>query len=75
MVAALFLGACSNPAPVKRNINLTGFPPAFQDGYADGCHSATAVLRRPRNDVRLAKDTQYANGWRDGFDICGKQKK
>jgi hypothetical protein len=75
MAAAAFLIACSSPAPVKRNVNLTGFPPAFQDGYADGCRAATSVLRRQRNEARLANDAQYARGWRDGSDICGKQKK
>jgi hypothetical protein len=61
---------CLNPAP---KINLTGFPPAFRDGYTDGCQSARPGALKRRDETRFAQDTQYAMGWRDGNDICRKR--
>jgi hypothetical protein len=54
-------------------VNLAGFPPAFRDGYADGCQSAKPFAAKHRDDARYARDTQYASGWRDGYDICRKR--
>jgi hypothetical protein len=54
-------------------VNLNGFPPAFQDGYADGCQSAKTGAALKRDAARYANDRQYAMGWRDGFDICRKR--
>jgi hypothetical protein len=69
----LSLPACSPtasraPAPA---VNLAGFPPAFKDGYADGCQSARSARRR--DEQRFAEDRQYAAGWRDGFDVCKRE--
>ena len=58
-----------SPRPAPRpNVNLTGYPPAFQDGYSDGCASARAA--RKRDETRFKSDVQYAQGWRDGNSIC-----
>ncbi len=54
--------------PPKANVNLSGYPPAFQAGYADGCGSAGAA--RKRDETRFTTDGLYAQGWRDGYDIC-----
>jgi hypothetical protein len=54
-----------SPAP---NVNLSGYPPAFQAGYADGCASARSA--RKRDETRFKADVHYAQGWRDGNDIC-----
>ena len=56
------------PAP---KVNLSGFPPAFQAGYADGCESASG--RQRRDEERFATDRQYASGWRDGLDSCRRR--
>ena len=53
---------------------LAGYPPAFQDGYADGCDSARRAIGKTRDDDRFEKDAMYATGWRDGFDICSEKK-
>ena len=55
------------PAP-RPNINLTGYPPAFQEGYTDGCASARSARRR--DEARFKSDVQYAQGWRDGNSVC-----
>ena len=73
ILAAALLGACAAPKPPPPNVNLTGFPPAFRDGYADGCRSAKPGAARRRDESRFAQDAQYASGWRDGYDICRKR--
>lgn len=69
--AVAILSACASPAPTGANVNLAGFPPAFRSGYADGCSSATATTKK--DTARFRTDTQYAQGWRDGFDICKRR--
>jgi hypothetical protein len=70
----------STPAPTTRpptaaspGINLTGYSPAFRAGYADGCSSVDAAARR-RDDARFKAEPDYAQGWRDGNDICKRKK-
>jgi len=56
------------PAP---KINLSGFPLAYRQGYADGCASATGPQRRDAE--RFAKDSDYNLGWQDGIGLCKKR--
>jgi hypothetical protein len=66
---ALMAGCANQPAPAPQSrINLSGYPPAFRDGYADGCASADAA--RKRDEARFKSDSNYATGWRDGYSIC-----
>ena len=66
---ALMAACASQSVPVPQSkINLSGYPPAFRDGYADGCASVDAARRR--DDVRFKSDANYATGWRDGYSIC-----
>lgn len=70
LVAVLLLAAACAPAPQKEpDINLAGYPPAFQEGYLDGCNSARRG-RTIRDEARFKSDSQYSAGWRDGHDIC-----
>jgi len=73
LVLVALLGACVSPKPPPPKVNLGGFPPAFRDGYADGCQSAKPGASRRRDETRFGQDTQYAMGWRDGYDICRKR--
>ena len=59
------------PAPAPA-INLSGYPPEFRQGYADGCASVNAA--RQRDEARFKSDANYALGWRDGYDICRRRK-
>lgn len=75
---ALLLAACasgplpsSSPNPPAPNVNLSGYPLAFRQGYADGCASAKG--RQLRDEARMKGEAQYALGWRDGKDICGRR--
>lgn len=52
-----------------------GYPPAFADGFQDGCGSgrqaAGAIGGVYRKDVpRDVKEPLYAKGWNDGFRQC-----
>jgi hypothetical protein len=58
-------------ASAGANANLSGFPPEFRQGYADGCASAKGP--RVRDEARNREQPQYASGWRDGFDICRRR--
>jgi len=73
---ALLVASCAQ-APVAEQkpsgppVNLTGYSPAFREGFNDGCNTARGKLRR--NDHRYAEDTQYAQGWADGRSMCAKR--
>lgn len=61
------------PARPLPNVNLSGYPPAFKEGFRDGCDSFRGTYRRDAN--RYAKDNDYTIGWQDGFSICRRQGK
>lgn len=54
------------------NVNLSGYPPAFKDGFRDGCDSLRGSYRR--DGARFGKDNDYTLGWHDGYSICGRQQ-
>jgi hypothetical protein len=76
-LALALLSACSEPAPkpAEAPVNLAGFPPAFKEGYMEGCDSARRGGTPRRDAKRYAEDPQYAAGWRDGLDMCKANKK
>lgn len=51
-----------------------GYPPAFADGYQDGCvsgrHAVGALGDFIKNVPRYLKEKQYSTGWDDGFNQC-----
>ncbi|MBI2297178.1 MAG: hypothetical protein HYU76_14335 [Betaproteobacteria bacterium] len=69
----LLLGACAETEPKGRHVNLSGFSPAFQQGYAEGCGSASSRSVR-RDESRYKTDFDYMQGLNDGFSICAKRK-
>jgi hypothetical protein len=78
----LFAGCASAPGPsipptpskpVAPAVNLTGYSPAFRAGYTDGCASVGETTRK-RDEPRFKADPDYAQGWRDGNDICKRRK-
>ena len=73
LMALTMLAACAAKQSTQReNINLSGFPQAFKDGYADGCASVRGPMKR--DSARFKSDPQYARGWRDGSDICRRRQ-
>lgn len=52
-----------------------GYPLPYADGFDDGCHSGKkaggSMFDQFKKDVdRFGEDTQYAQGWSDGFRQC-----
>jgi len=72
LVTTLALAACGS---VRETMIERGFPPAYADGYADGCSSGKAaaggLFDTTRKDTtRYDSDRQYAQGWDKGFQQC-----
>jgi hypothetical protein len=71
-VPAIAAPPAAAPRPLP-NVNLSGYPPAFKEGFRDGCDSFRGKERRDPN--RFNKDNNYTIGWQDGFSICRRQGK
>jgi hypothetical protein len=74
LLAITLLCACTAQKK-EPNVNLGGYPPEFRAGYVDGCESAKRTAGQKRDEQRFKREPQYATGWRDGFDICSKQRR
>lgn len=73
LLTVLVVVAACAPAPQKEpNVNLGGYPPAFRDGYLDGCNTARRG-KSVRDESRFKSDPMYTAGWRDGHDICSRE--
>ncbi len=65
----------SEPAPKAQppkpaDLNLTGFPVAFREGYTP----AAAATAERRDETRYKADMNYKMGWDDGNSVCAKGK-
>ena len=72
LVAAVALAGCGS---VEETMLDRGFPPAYAEGYADGCASgkeaAGGLFAEARKDERrYDSDSQYTRGWNEGFEEC-----
>jgi hypothetical protein len=72
LIATLVLAACGS---VKDAMLERGLPPAYAEGYDDGCSSgkeaAGGLFAETRKDSdRYGTDDQYTQGWSDGFEKC-----
>ena len=72
LLLAIASGCTTPPQKKEPNVNLAGYPPEFRAGYLEGCDSARKHSTK-KDEKRYKSDAQYAAGWRDGYDICGKQ--
>ncbi len=75
LIAALALAACGS---VKQTMIERGFPPAYAEGYDDGCASgkeaAGGLFAETRKDIkRYGSDEEYSQGWNDGFEKCRRE--
>lgn len=61
----------ANQEPPPPNVNLTGFPLPYRQGYADGCASAKGSERK--DAARFGADPNYRTGWQDGLALCKKR--
>ena len=58
------------PPSTRPTYNLAGYPPAFKDGYIDGCETAKKSTYGLKDEQRFTEDNQYRNGWKDGYNLC-----
>lgn len=61
----------ANREPPPPNVNLSGFPLPYRQGYADGCASASGTQRK--DAARFDSDPNYRTGWQDGITLCRKR--
>lgn len=69
----VFIG-CAPVASVTAQ-NTSGQPPAYVDGYRDGCGSGYVAAghsyaKFAKNIDRFIADQVYKIGWEDGFATC-----
>jgi hypothetical protein len=67
--------AMSGCASQKEIMIEQGYPLSYADGFDDGCHSGKkaggSMFDQFKKDVRrFESDTQYSQGWSDGFRQC-----
>ncbi|MGC4008642.1 MAG: hypothetical protein QM805_06405 [Pseudomonas sp.] len=72
LLCAVLLGGCET---THETLLAQGYPPAYADGYDDGCGSgrqaAGAITGEFRKNVpRYLDEPKYALGWNDGFQQC-----
>lgn len=63
---------CVTPKYQSQNVNLSGFPIEYRTGYDDGCSSVKYPLLQKKDTDRYKIDKLYAQGWKDGYDLCKK---
>ncbi len=77
VLSGILLCSCAS----QRNTMIQqGYPPAYADGFSDGCSSgkkaAGSMFDQFKKDVnRFSQDQQYAQGWADGYKECEKEQK
>ena len=72
LLTTVALAACGS---IEETMIEQGHPPAYAEGYADGCASGKAaaggLFADARKDAnRYGADRQYTQGWESGFDEC-----
>lgn len=72
VLLAVLLAGCAGP-PTAQRVNLSGYSPAFKQGYSDGCESAGARGQR-RHEGRYKTEADYMSGWNDGFSVCQRRR-
>ena len=69
------LVAISGCTSQKESMIKQGYPLSYADGFDDGCHSGNkaggSMFDQFKKDVRRFEvDSQYAQGWSDGYRQC-----
>ncbi len=76
IVTLLFVILClTGCASQKEMMIRQGYPPAYAEGYQDGCTSgnnaAGSIMDQFRKNVQqYQQDTNYRQGWDDGYKQC-----
>ena len=72
----LLLSGCASQ---KETMVKEGYPLSYAEGFDDGCHSGRkaggSLFDQFKKDVRrFESDSQYAQGWSDGFRQCESEQ-
>ncbi len=51
-----------------------GYPPAYADGYDDGCQSGNMFSQFTKDVNRYHNDKTYHEGWDDGYQECKSEQ-
>ena len=73
-VTAVLMSACATQSQHDSMVSQ-GYPLPYADGFDDGCQSGKNaggnIFDQFKKDVRrFGQDTQYTQGWSDGFRQC-----
>ena len=76
LYASLGLTGCTSE---KQAMLEKGYPPAYADGYDDGCNSGKKAggdmfSQFAKNINRYDNDKTYQEGWDDGFKQCKSEQ-
>ena len=79
LIAVPVLLTLTGCASTKDDLVAKGYPLHYAEGFDDGCHSgkkaAGSLFDEFKKDVnRFASDTEYAQGWSDGFRQCESEQ-
>lgn len=71
-ISGAFLAGCVSQ---KESMVKEGYPVSYADGFDDGCHSGKKaggnMFEQFKKDTRRFEyDSQYGQGWSDGFRQC-----
>jgi len=74
VVATAVISGCATQSQHDTMVSQ-GYPLAYADGFDDGCQSGKnaggSIFDQFKKDVqRFGQDTQYTQGWSDGFRQC-----
>lgn len=75
LLACCALAACADQGLKNARNEVSDQPPAYQDGYVDGCSSGTKAAGNPyytfkKDAARFDANKLYKQGWTDGFNVC-----
>jgi len=75
MITGLSGALLSGCVSQKEGMIKEGYPVSYADGFDDGCHSGkkaggNAFEHFKKDSGRFGYDSQYAQGWSDGFRQC-----
>lgn len=77
LVAFSVMAAVAGCQSTHDDLLARGYPPAYADGYKDGCGSgrqAAGSMNSFNKDVpRYTSEAFYSGGWDDGFKQCQAQ--
>jgi hypothetical protein len=74
VIATIVISGCATQSQHDTMVSQ-GYPLAYADGFDDGCQSGKnaggSIFDQFKKDVkRFGEDTQYTQGWSDGFRQC-----